>query len=157
MDTKRVLVFPAGSEIGLEIHNALKYSKDIELFGATSADDHSGLVYEKLIADLPTIDDDGFLGAFRSALAKYGIDYVYPALDSVQLFLLENESEVPAQIVSSPMETVYICRSKRRTYQSLCCGEYCIDFDDTTIVEGKANICAIAVLCCSALTDNVGT
>ena len=30
---KNVLVFPCGSEIGLEINNALKYCKDFVLFG----------------------------------------------------------------------------------------------------------------------------
>ena len=46
---KNVLVFPCGSEIGLEIHNALKYSKDFNLFGGSSVDDHGKYVYKNYI------------------------------------------------------------------------------------------------------------
>lgn len=34
MTKRRVLVFPAGTEIGLEIFQALKHYKEIALFGA---------------------------------------------------------------------------------------------------------------------------
>ena len=41
MCRKKILIFPAGTEIAFEIFNALKYSKFVELFGGTSANDHS--------------------------------------------------------------------------------------------------------------------
>ena len=44
-----ILVFPCGSEIGLEINNALKWSTHIELFGASSVDDHGKYVYLEII------------------------------------------------------------------------------------------------------------
>ena len=48
MDIKKhhVLVFPAGSEIGLEIYNSLKYSHHVEVFGASGKSDHASFVYE---------------------------------------------------------------------------------------------------------------
>jgi hypothetical protein len=36
----RVLVFPCGAETATEIHQALRYSLHVELFGASSVDDH---------------------------------------------------------------------------------------------------------------------
>ena len=50
---KNVLVFPCGSEIGLEIHNSLKYSKDFKLYGGSSVDDHGKFVYENYISGHP--------------------------------------------------------------------------------------------------------
>ena len=50
---KNILVFPCGSEIGLEIHNALKYSKDFKLFGGSSVDDYGKFVYANYISDIP--------------------------------------------------------------------------------------------------------
>ena len=44
---KKVLVFPCGSEIGLEIERALKFNKDYELIGGSSVNDHGMFEYEK--------------------------------------------------------------------------------------------------------------
>ena len=52
---KKVLVFPAGTEIAFEILNALKYSKFVELYGGISTDDHSEFVYKNLIKGFPYI------------------------------------------------------------------------------------------------------
>lgn len=115
----KVLVFPAGSEIGLEIHSALKYSKDVEVYGATSTSDHSEVVYKRLFSGLPTIEEDSFIESLNAIIDEASIDFVYPALDSVQLVLAESAEHVHATIVSSPLRTVEICRSKRLTYESL--------------------------------------
>jgi len=42
-----VLIFPAGSEIGLEIYHALKYSHHVEVFGASGKSDHASFLYEE--------------------------------------------------------------------------------------------------------------
>ena len=41
-----VLVFPCGSEIGLEVHNALKYDKHINLVGLSSVSSHGRGIQE---------------------------------------------------------------------------------------------------------------
>ena len=46
---KKVLVFPCGSEIGLEIYRSLKYNKDFELIGGASVNDHGEFIYENYI------------------------------------------------------------------------------------------------------------
>lgn len=113
---KNVLVFPCGSEIGLEIHNALKYSKDFKLFGASSVDDHGKYVYKNYIPDIPFIDDNNFLKYLNDTIDKYGIDLIYPAHDDVVLKLSELSNEINAEIVGSDEKTCEICRSKYKTY-----------------------------------------
>lgn len=119
MNTYKVLIFPAGSEIAFEINNALKYAKDIEVWGATSVPDHSEMVYSRLITGLPYIDTPEFIPAFNEELRAHGIDFIYPALDAAQTYLADHASELEATLVSSPAETVDICRSKTRTYAHL--------------------------------------
>ena len=114
---KKVLIFPAGTEIGLEIFNALKYSRFIEVYGGTSLEDHSSYVYERLIKGFPYYTSPDFISYLNSVVQKYQIEYIYPAHDAVQLFLTEHDKEIDAKIVSTEKETVEICRSKMKTYQ----------------------------------------
>ena len=112
-----VLIFPAGSEIGLEILNSLKFYKLIHVVGGTSTKDHSSFVYENLIEDIPFIDAPDFIQKFNAALLEYQIDFIYPAHDSVGLFLTQHLDELEAKVITSPLETVEICRSKKKTYE----------------------------------------
>lgn len=113
---KKVLIFPAGTEIAFEIFNALKYSKFVELYGGTSADDHSEFVYKRLIRGFPYINDEGFLNYLNNVIAEYGIDCVYPAHDSVSVFLSDNADKINAQVIITDAFTTNICRSKKETY-----------------------------------------
>ncbi len=112
-----VLIFPAGSEIAFEIFNALKYSKFVNVYGATSANDHSELVYKNLIKGLPYIKDKGFIYSLNEVVEKYNIDYIFPAYDEAQCYLMENQQYIKAKIVSAPYDTVNLCRSKKDTYE----------------------------------------
>ena len=114
---KNVLVFPCGSEIGLEIHNALKYSKDFKLFGGSSVDDHGKFVYENYIPDIPFIDDDGLLDFLNDIIEKNDIDLIYPSHDDVVLKLSELKDQLNAHVVVSNDRTCDIARSKKKTYE----------------------------------------
>lgn len=116
MSKKRVLIFPAGTEIAFEIQNALKYSKFVELIGGTSSDDHSAFTFSRLITGFPYVDRDGFLEYLNKVILEYNIDCVYPAHDSVCVFLSEHADEISAQVIVTEPKTVNICRSKRATY-----------------------------------------
>ena len=48
MIPKKVLIFPAGTEIAFEIQNALKYSKFVELYGINSTSCHAEFVFALL-------------------------------------------------------------------------------------------------------------
>lgn len=113
---KNILVFPCGSEIGLEIHNALKFCKDFVLFGGSSVDDHGKYVFENYLNDIPFIDDDDFLIVLNNLIDIYDIDLIYPAHDDVVLRLAQLKSQINAHVVVSSDDTCDICRSKSKTY-----------------------------------------
>jgi hypothetical protein len=114
---KNVLVFPCGSEIGLEINRSLARSKHFSLFGASSVDDHGKFVYERYIDGLPFIDNPHFLRDFNRVIEKNRIDFVFPAHDSAVLTLAENQDAISATVVTSCAETCRVCRSKEKTYE----------------------------------------
>ncbi len=113
---KNLLIFPAGTEIAFEIHNALKFSKFVNLFGGTSADDHSEFVYERLIKGFPYIGEDNFIEYLNKVIEEYKIEYIYPAHDSACVYLSKHSKSINAVIVCSEYDTVAICRSKSKTY-----------------------------------------
>lgn len=117
MDRKRVLIFPAGSEISSEIVNALKYSKFVELIGGTSIDDHSEFMFREIIRGFPYVNDKNFLAFLNTKIAEYRIDCVYPAHDSVSVFLSEHAHEIPAQVIITDEFTTKTCRSKTAAYR----------------------------------------
>lgn len=112
-----ILVFPCGSEIGLEIHNALKFAKGINLYGGSSVSDHGMYVYKNYIDNFPNVDNDNFITHIEDVVQHYKIDYIFPAHDSVVLKLAQNQDKVSAEILTSPLETCEIARSKKKTYQ----------------------------------------
>lgn len=114
---KRVLVFPCGSEIGLEIYRALQYNKDYELIGGSSVNDHGMFIYDNYIDNIPNIDDDEFINKINDIIIKYDIDCIYPAHDSVVLKTSQFREKIKAKVVTSEYFTCDVCRSKRKTYE----------------------------------------
>ena len=123
-DVKNILVFPAGTEIAFEIHDALKNSKFVRLFGATSVPCHAEFVFQTCVTGLPFVDDPALIPALNRVIDAYGIDYVYPAHDSALLRFSEERDALHARVVASARETVGICRSKTRTYRFLSGAPY---------------------------------
>lgn len=117
---KNVLVFPCGSEIGLEINNALRFVKGIQIFGGSSVSDHGKFVYKNYIDDIPNITDSHFIEHFNKVIHEYNIDYVFPAHDSVVLKLAQNKERLDAEVITSDEVTCNICRSKKKTYEYFC-------------------------------------
>jgi hypothetical protein len=110
---KKVLVFPCGSEVGLEIHRCLRNSKHFELYGASSVKDHGRFVYD-FCTEVPHVSDPDFLEEIKFVCTVKKIDYILPAHDDA----LEALCDFP-NVVTSPPETVRICRSKTSTYRHL--------------------------------------
>lgn len=120
MEVKNILIFPAGTEIGLEIHNALKDSKFVKLFGATSIECHADFVFANYIPELaPFADDPDFIPYMNRIIDQYGIDWIYPAHDSALLALAEHREELHCPLVAPETKTVQICRDKNKTYDYL--------------------------------------
>ncbi len=119
-----VLVFPAGTEIAFEIHQALRYSKFVRLFGATSVPCHAEFVFARCFEGLPFAGDPGLVEALNRIIDENGIDYIYPAHDSALLALTRAQKELHAEVITSDPETVEICRDKNKTYAHLAGADY---------------------------------
>lgn len=118
---KNVLVFPCGTEVGLEIYRSLAYSTHFNVIGASSVDDHGKYVYENYIGDLPYVDSPEFLRALGKVVEEKQIEFIFPAHDSVVLKLAEaaDAGSIRAKVITSPLKTCQIARSKSKTYQQL--------------------------------------
>ena len=113
---RNVLIFPGGTEIGLEIWNSLKECKEINLFSVGSPlSNHAPYVFN-YHTTVPDVHSDNWLNELNSVLKEYDIDYIFPAHDDVIVALACNSDNINADIISSPLKTCLITRSKTETY-----------------------------------------
>ena len=117
---KKVLVFPCGSEIGLEIHRALRFTPHVTLLGASSVtSNHGKYVYRDYVEGIPFVDAPDFIPAIAALVKEQSVDFIYPAHDSVVLKLAQHSDEMACTMIGSPLETCTVCRSKKATYARL--------------------------------------
>ena len=119
MRTRHVLVFPAGTEIGLEIFSALRYCKEVRLFGASQATSNHGPFVYPDYAELPSIHEEGWVEALVDLCHRWSIEYIFPAYDDLIVALAREAHRIPATIISAPAEACEITRSKADTYRRL--------------------------------------
>lgn len=115
----RILVFPCGSEVALELHSALKDVPFITLVGASSVADHGKYVFRHYVEGVPFITAPAFIPRFNELLERERIDFIYPAMDQVIDVLSENRDALAAELIAPCHDAVHICRNKERTYQRL--------------------------------------
>ena len=115
----KVLVFPCGAEIGLEIRRALHTAKEVILYGGSSVSDHGEVVYSKYIPGIPFVTDENFVPAINRIAKDHAIDYIIPAHDSVILKLAEaaDKGELVCKLLTSPYDTCVVCCSKKFTHE----------------------------------------
>lgn len=113
---RHVLVFPAGTEIGLEIFHALEHCKEITLFGAGQDVSNPARFIYPAYHILPSINEPGWSDALSALCLSLHIDYIFPAYDDVIVALSREAGKLPAKIISSPSRTCEITRSKTNTY-----------------------------------------
>lgn len=114
---KKILVFPCGTEIGLAIYRSFKYSSYFKIYGASSIPDHGRFVYQNYIEQIPFIDSDDFIVEINKIIDQYKIDILFPAHDSVVLKCAKFAEQLHCKILSSPLQTCEIARSKLLTYK----------------------------------------
>ncbi len=118
----RVLVYPCASGVGQEIFFALQNHKDIEIYGANSGGVTPGLFLyqENYICDGPAMkDEQKCITWLQDIIKKKQIDFLFPAYDDAQVWLKEREEILGCKVVTSSVNTVQICRSKKKTYEAL--------------------------------------
>lgn len=112
-----ILVFPGGTEIGLEIQKALCYCKDIRLYSAgDDVSSHAPFIFRQHFS-IPSVDKPDWIVSLNKLIEELKIDYIFPAHDDVILALAQNSKRIKCRIVSSPLQTCLIARYKSRTYR----------------------------------------
>ncbi len=114
---KNVLVFPCGSEIGLEVSRGLENSMHFNVYGASSVDDHGKFVYKNYIRRLLNMDEPDFIEKLNQIIHHYKIDFIIPAHDAATITLTDQQSKIDCVVVTSNAGTCRICRSKGETYK----------------------------------------
>ena len=114
-----VLVFPCGSEIGLEIYNSVNKSSHFRLFGLSSINDHGKFVYENYIDGIGFYNDQNFIKDLKQIISIYNIEIIYPTMDQIIVYLKKHEKELGVKIVGPSYEVAKLCASKRETYNLL--------------------------------------
>jgi len=118
-ESATVLVFPGGTEIGLEIAQSLFAVKNIRLIAASSTpSNHAPYVFAEHYL-LPSVFESNWREALVDLVRSKDITHIFPAHDDVLIALSENQSRIPAVVVTSPVETCRITRSKSLTYRFL--------------------------------------
>lgn len=112
-----ILVFPCGSENAAEIYQALRYSLHVELYGASSVDDHGRFRFERYIGDLPKISDDEFDRVFSRLLADLEIDMVFATHDTVLEYLATHLNRTGCMLVNGNPQSAALARRKSATYR----------------------------------------
>jgi hypothetical protein len=125
---RKVLIFPAGSEIGLEIYHSLKYSHHVDVFGLSGKSDHAAFVYDegRYIEDaLLYVDRSDFTERFNDYLRRLNIEYVFPTHDTIANFLAEHQAQLAAKVITSDRVTNRIARYKQETYGTFGAFSFC--------------------------------
>ena len=113
----KVLVFPCGSENASEIHQALVHSIHVELYGASSVDDHGRFRFERYRGGLPGIDAPDFDRVFAELLREWDIGLVFATHDTVQEYLATRTVLFGVTLVNGDPFAVKVARRKSRTYE----------------------------------------
>ncbi len=119
MKKRRVLVFPCGSEVGLEVRKAVEGSKYFLLVGASSILDHGQYVYDEFVSGIPYIGEEGCIAYLSRIVKEHNIDAIYPTMDLVIFELKKHEQDLGCKVIASDLSIVSICVSKRNTYEKL--------------------------------------
>ena len=116
-----ILLFPSGSLVAKEIYDALKFEKNIELFGTDFSEDNlSSYFMKNYIHGCPFVkDEEATLTFLKSLVDFHKINYIFPAFDSVIEFLKRHEDHLGAHILAPMPDVIELCNSKLKTYDFL--------------------------------------
>ncbi len=108
MKKTNVLIFPAGEVNAVELHDALSYNVNIEVFGCSFEDRHGRFVFKNYMSGLPNIAEEAFIKKFNSLFNKWQIDFIFPTHDTVALFLVENQNKISAKVISADLRPAFL-------------------------------------------------
>lgn len=116
----RVLLFPGGTEIALELREALAACKEVRLFSAgIGGSNHAPFAFRHHTV-VPLVGQPGWLEALQRLIREERLTHIFPAHDDALVALAENAAALaPARIVTSPVATCRLTRSKVDTHAAL--------------------------------------
>lgn len=114
-----ILIFPAGTEIGLEIYHSLSDCKDIKLFIAGQDTSNHAQYFDQPYHIIPMVSDSKWVETLNQICIENKIDFIFPAHDEVIYELSRNSSDIYSRIVSSPPASCELLRFKSKTYERL--------------------------------------
>lgn len=115
----RVLIFPGATEIAMELRESLAWCKEVELFSAgADVSNHAPFAFARHFT-VPDVSDPSWVLGLQQIVTRQGITHIFPAHDDALLALAENAGHFPARLVTSPLETCRITRSKSATLRRL--------------------------------------
>lgn len=115
----RVLIFPGGTEIGMEIRQALALCKEVTLFSAGApVSNHAPYVFARHF-NIPSVHENGWVECLQRLITEQRITHIFPAHDDALLALANEAHQLAAKVVTSPLETCRITRSKIWTLNRL--------------------------------------
>lgn len=138
MKKKNVLIFPIGSENGINIFNSIKYNLHFGVFGASGHNDHAEYIVpsKQLIIDKGLyINNEEFFEVLNNIIRGNNIDFLIPTHDTISCFLMKYKDKVEATIICSPYETAEIAEDKYKQYEYLKYKSYYPEVYDKGNVE----------------------
>ena len=115
MLSKKILVLPCATQIGVEQFYSLRFNKLFELVGASHNDNDD--LYSNFIKLNNPLDKPEFIEEIKSIVSKQEIDILLPSHDEI-LYILKN-SELSNLIPGNDKNVIDTCRYKTKTYQKL--------------------------------------
>jgi predicted ATP-grasp superfamily ATP-dependent carboligase len=121
MEQINILIFPSATGTSREIFDSLKFIRWINIIGADSdIKNFSHYEFKNLEINAPFItNENDTILYLQNLIKKHNIKCIYPAFDSVMLFLKKHENILNVEILTSPYKTCQLCISKRDTYNKL--------------------------------------
>lgn len=114
--TWNVLVFPGGTENGLEINRSLRYAKEVKLFSVSSnVKNHAEYMYLNHFI-IPEIKEANCLSELNQILLNNKIDFIIPANSLIIDFLIKNRDKIKSKVIQPENNIVELIRSKKKTY-----------------------------------------
>lgn len=106
-----LLVWPCFSTVGIEIANQLRFTKNVNVIGASTKVDHPIKDLYKNVIQLPHVNTIESLNEYKPLLSNV---VIFPAHDYVLDYITLNEN---LKYIGSPRETIENLRNKKTTYK----------------------------------------
>ena len=124
MSKQNVLVFPSATYPAMQIIDCLKNNPRFHVIAGASYPNHSELVCDDSIVDIPYINASNFWIVLNELIRRRDIKFIIPTDETAAMMLKEREVDLQVVVVCSPYETAKLCRYKKLTYNVLAGEDY---------------------------------